>query len=239
MRKKSHRQNVGQPRNLSLLSALTDEWRLPRQLLQLFLHLPRLSPDGAQAGFPVMVLPGYMTTDRSTFFLRRFLAWHGFDVFPWGLGLNRGNTMEFVHKVADRCRQILKKNKHPVALIGWSWGGYIAREVARDYPALVHHVVTLGSPIVGGAQFTAWAGINRRRGVDLDTIARAILERTATPITVPITSIYSKSDKVVSWKASIDEDKRHRVTNHEVNSSHAGLGMNREVYRILIETLKK
>jgi pimeloyl-ACP methyl ester carboxylesterase len=38
----------------------------------------------------------------------------------------------------------------PVVLVGWSLGGYIACEYAREHPRAVRKIVTLGSPVIGG-----------------------------------------------------------------------------------------
>jgi pimeloyl-ACP methyl ester carboxylesterase len=57
---------------------------------------------------------------------------------------------------------------------GWSLGGVIAREAAREAPSLIRHVVTIGSPVFGGPKYTALARIYRARGVDLDAIEKAI-----------------------------------------------------------------
>jgi hypothetical protein len=46
---------------------------------------------------------------------------------------------------------------------------------------------------------------------------------------VPTTSIYSRTDGVVNWKACLRAD----VNPIEVNGSHVGLALNPEVYRIL------
>jgi hypothetical protein len=46
---------------------------------------------------------------------------------------------------------------------------------------------------------------------------------------VPTTSIYSRSDGVVNWRACLRSD----VNAIEVKGSHVGLALNPEVYRIL------
>jgi hypothetical protein len=50
---------------------------------------------------------------------------------------------------------------------------------------------------------------------------------------VPTTSIYSRSDGVVNWKACLRPD----INSIEVNGSHVGLALNPEVYRILAHLL--
>ncbi len=51
----------------------------------------------------------------------------------------------------------------PVVLVGWSLGGYIAREYAREHPGHVRAIVTLGSPVIGGPRYTATAERAPRR----------------------------------------------------------------------------
>jgi pimeloyl-ACP methyl ester carboxylesterase len=77
----------------------------------------------------------------------------------------------------------------PVRLVGWSLGGVLARETARDRPELVRRVITLRSPIVGGPKYTTVGRAYRQQGVDLDALEAAIETREATPIRVPITAI--------------------------------------------------
>jgi triacylglycerol lipase len=46
-------------------------------------------------------------------------------------------------------------------------------------------------------------------------------------------AVYSRTDGIVSWQACLDPDARHI----EVRSSHAGMSVNRAVYRVLAEVL--
>ena len=51
-----------------------------------------------------------------------------------------------------------------------------------------------------------------------------------------MTSIYSKSDGVVAWRAAIDPVNRH-VEHVQVRESHFSLGFSSRVFRILAERL--
>ncbi len=206
------------------------------EFVRLAMAWPELSAQTRGHGEPVLVLPGYGASDASTFPLRRYLAWLGYDPRGWGLGRNTGNVREMLPQVADQVRQLKEQAGNPVDIIGWSLGGVIAREVARDYPDTVRQVVTLGSPVVGGAKYTSFGRLFARRGADLDEMEAKIAARETRPITVPVTSIYSKRDGIVGWQAAIDRHNA-QVEHIEVRATHLGLGLSPEVFMIIARKL--
>jgi pimeloyl-ACP methyl ester carboxylesterase len=123
-----------------------------------------------------------------------------------------------------------------VRLIGWSLGGYLAREAARERPREIERVVTLGSPVVGGPKYTVVGHYYARQGYDLDEIEAAVAQRDRTPLKVPVTAVYSRADGVVAWRACIDS-ANECVEHVEVATTHLGLGFSPEVYRIVAERL--
>ena len=205
-------------------------------LLRLLPKLPALANQPRGNGEPVTVLPGFSATDRSTSALRTYLRYLGYDARGWGLGKNRGDVPSLIPQVVDVVSRRAEREGRPIRLVGWSLGGYLAREAARDLPDCVEQVITLGSPIVGGPRFTATAAIYEKRGTDFDEIERAIEEREQTPIRVPISVIYSKSDGVVAWRACIDR-KNDDVEHFRVESTHIGLGFAPEVFSIVASEL--
>lgn len=188
--------------------------------------LPR-GPRGA--GRPVVVLPGYLAADGATVVLRRYLAGLGYDARGWGLGKNSGQVDRFAAAVSEQ----LGGFSQPVALIGWSLGGVIARQVARDRPAFVSQVITLGSPI-GADHPTAFSPLSTPE--QRVAYAERVDAREAAPISVPVTSIYTKQDRVVPWQDSIDRTNPH-AEHIEVHSAHSGLVFSREVFTTLASLL--
>lgn len=206
------------------------------ELPRLLLHAPRLAAAPRGTGAPVVVLPGYATTDASTAPLRAYLAWLGWDVRGWGLGKNGGDAPALHRRLVPSIERLSATSGQRVRLVGWSLGGYLAREVARDLPEAVESVVTLGSPVVGGPKYTAVAHAYRRRGHDLDAIEAAVAARCRVPLAVPVTAIYSRTDGVVAWQACLD-DGSPNVEHVEVATTHVGLGFSARVWEVVARRL--
>lgn len=210
------------------LTALREALRLPRFWLQTRRQLPR--GQGR-----VVVIPGFGTGDGSTAVLRATIRSLGYDVRGWGLGRNLGEVEQLLPRVAEVVRDAALDG--PVHLVGWSLGGYLAREVARDNPERVLQVITLASPIIGGPKYTAAAGYYRNRGVDLDAIEAKIEARNATPLQVPVLALYSERDNVVCPGACIDHHSP-QVEHVRVNQcQHASFGFNPRVLGLVAEQL--
>ncbi len=208
------------------------------ELPRLALRFPTLALQPRGRGEPVMVLPGYGADDGSTLVLQGYLRWLGYRAQGWELGRNDGAVPRLLPLATQRVEAIADAAGAPVALVGWSLGGYIAREVARDLPARVTQVVTLGTPVVGGPKYTSVASAYRRRGVDLDAVERAVRERARRPIRRPITAIFSRNDQIVSWQACIDT-RSPEVEHVEADATHVGLGFPPDVFRILATRLAR
>ena len=156
----------------------------------------------------------------------------GYDARPWGRGTNRGTP---VRDVAALCATLSREHHEPVALVGWSLGGLIAREVARAIPRRVSHVITYGTPVVGGPTYTFAGRMYGERASRRAERLGAQLEAVR-PIQVPITAIYTRADRIVDWRACID--RRSRDVRHvEVRSTHLGLGVDPDVWWVVAQTL--
>jgi pimeloyl-ACP methyl ester carboxylesterase len=206
-------------------------------LPRLGLSLGALNREPAGDGSLVLVLPGFGVGDASTWPLRTFLANRGYRVRGWGLGTNRNDVPTAIAAMARAVADHAAAQRAPVSLVGWSLGGYIAREVAREQPEAVRRVVTLGSPVIGGPRYTSLAGLAPLQGWDLDFIEAEVERRKAVPLRVPVTAVYSRRDGIVAWQACIDPENDAPIEHVEVTSSHLGLGVDPDVYRIVARRL--
>lgn len=110
---------------------------------------PPIRISGAGKGEPVIVIPGMMSGDNATSFLRRSLAASGFDARPSGLIFNTGATPQRVNQLQRRIAALHEETGKQITLLGWSLGGLYARLLGQRCSEHLCRVVTLGSPFSG------------------------------------------------------------------------------------------
>lgn len=239
------------------LRALGDLARLPRTLASTYWRRPQTLGQGRT----VVVLPGFGADDRSMWPLRHYLRRYGFDSRGWGLGRNLAG-LDRPHRLQDvswglsyagpyrgeagvpwlcdlmvqTVRDLVDAEGAPVSLVGWSLGGTIAREVARDLPGVVDQVVTLGSPVIGGPKYTRAAATLQRKGLNLDWIEAQVDQRNRTPLPCPVSAIVSPTDGVVDLSAAVCPQQAN-TRYHYVDAAHLGLGLNAAVLEIVVREL--
>jgi pimeloyl-ACP methyl ester carboxylesterase len=172
-------------------------WHLPRMLS----GLGPLGPRGPEDGPPVLVIPGFLATDRTTMELRRALARAGWRSHPWMLGMNGGakaNTMDLLQQRLDA---IFQDAGQPVLIVGWSLGGMFARELACRSPDKVRAVITLGSPFSGNLKTN-----NNVRGfyelIAGHDVNLPPFEHFRTKPPVPTLALWSRKDGIVAPSAA-------------------------------------
>jgi pimeloyl-ACP methyl ester carboxylesterase len=185
-------------------------------------------------GHPVLVMPGMLATDLSTVPLRRELGRFGYEAYGWRCGRNVGPRLRVIRRLAERIENLHDRHGQPVSLLGWSLGGLYAREMAKLLPESVRCVITLGSPVSGTPRATnVWRVFQLVNGGMPDLRAQRRLRE---PPPVPTVSIYSRSDGVVAWRASLNPAEAH-CENIEVFASHLGLGVNPLALAVIADRL--
>jgi pimeloyl-ACP methyl ester carboxylesterase len=186
-------------------------------------------------GHPVLVLPGLVAGDRSTYPLRRFLSHLGYQASPWEQGLNFGPRDHVVKNLVDRVRALQKKHDQKVTLIGWSLGGAMANALALRMPERIRQVVTMGSPLTGHPKGTnAWRIFEAVSGFRADD--ERLMALVSGRPTVPTTSIMSKTDGIVNWRMSLAQESEI-AENIETSATHLGMGANPAVLWIIANRL--
>ena len=175
-------------------------------------------------GHGVLVIPGLLGSDFSTSVLRTYVRRLGYQAVGWHLGRNRGPTQQVIDELPRQLLALAAGTGRPVSLVGWSLGGIYARELARQYPAQVRQVITLGSPfaLTNNRQSHADRAYRRRAHLHAKQ-GLPTPQQVAEPIGVPSTAVYSRYDGIVAWQACIcAESALHE--NVEVCCAHLGFG---------------
>lgn len=203
------------------------ELRAPWELWSVLPSWPVLAQSPRGDGHPVIVFPGLSASDGSTIPLRAYLSNLGYDVSGWNQGYNFGPRAGILETAKRQVQDTCDAAGEAVSLIGWSLGGIYARELAKELPQHVRSVVTLGTPFAGTHRSTnAWRLYELTSGQDItQEVSRFDLPA---PPPVPTTSVFSRTDGVVAWPASIQQPhpQNPHTENVEVYASHIGIGLN-------------
>ncbi len=226
----------------SLLLALLEAPRALSEATSLIPAHSMLTGLDPGDGHAVMTLPGFMASDRSTRVLRRYILEWGYDANAWDLGRNLGVTRDrdLESLLDEKLRRLYDESGGKVSLVGWSLGGLFAREMARRQPQYVRFVITLGSPFGNPKATNAWRLYEFMSGMTVDDEAiRRRVRRVREPIPeVPVTSIFSKTDAIVSWRIS-KLPPGELVENIGISGSHFGMGFNPAVLYAIADRLRQ
>ena len=230
----------------AFLNTLTE---LPRAMLEiggLLSLLPSLSLTASVMArgdkHPLLLVPGFMAGDASLVLLRRYLGYLGYQPETWGFGRNTGSPEHLFDHLPERLAEMADKAGEPVSLIGQSLGGVYSRELAREYPALVRQVITLGSPFRTSGTANTVRGLSHifrlSSGKSVDEVVDMLKDRDfhESP-DVPLTAIFSKGDGVVHWESCREAVEDHHTQNIQVPGSHCGMGFNSLIYYIIADRL--
>lgn len=207
-------------------------------------------PRGGSA--PVLAIPGFLAGDASLSVMRGWLWRIGYRAHSTGIHANVDCSDRAVNALERRLENIAHETGRRVALIGHSRGAHFAKALAVRRPELVCSVVSLGSgldtpfdisvPTQAAVSLAReWFALTSERFARNGCFTASCKCRFARdygsdwPTDVPLTSIYSKGDGVVRWRACVVPYARCV----EVSGSHVGLAFNRKVYRELAHTLAR
>jgi pimeloyl-ACP methyl ester carboxylesterase len=194
-------------------------------------------PEGD--GHPVILIPGLASDERALLPLRNCCEALGYAVYDWQQGFNlgpHGDTDEWLHNLAEHVRGVATLHSRRVSLVGWSLGGFYAREIAKLRPPLVRQVLTLGTPFAREGQETQVAWLYRLVNGRASLVDEQFSTRLCTTPPVPTTSIYNRADGVVAWQTCL-LDGSFEAEDVQANSSHAALPWSPQVLRIVADRL--
>jgi pimeloyl-ACP methyl ester carboxylesterase len=201
-------------------------------------------------GAPALLICGFLAGDDSLRLLAGWLKRIGHRPVRSRIRWNVGCLGTGVDRLEQRLEQTAELHGSRIALVGQSRGGCMARALAVRRPDLVSRVVTLGSPLLDPLAIhpAVWAqvhavGLLGTLGVPGlfssgckagPCCARANAEVAAPlPDGVALTSVWSRSDGIVRWRACLDP----QADLVEVRASHIGMAAHPGVYRAVARAL--
>ena len=191
-------------------------------------------PRGPLDGQPVLVIPGFLCSDQTTFSLRRELARAGFRVHGWKQGFNLGAKPDTLEKLGERIDSL--DHQRPIVIVGWSLGGLFGREYARYHPERVKAIITLGSPFSGDPrQNNVWPLYERvaKHPVDDPPVPR-ITEKPP----VPHLALWSRRDGLIAPRSARGlEDERDKEV--ELDCHHMAFGISKRAARNVVDEVRK
>jgi triacylglycerol lipase len=229
---------------------LRGELRYGLELSRLLRDRTFLWPGRHPDSPPVLLVPGFMAGDPSLSVLSGWLRRRGSTTSSAGMLVNSDCAERGVAGLERRVARLAERTGRKVVLIGQSRGGGQARVAALRNPGLVSDLVMLGSPVLAPldvgpgvlrtVRSIAWLGDRGFPGVfstecgDGPCCAAFREEITAPlPDEIRAVAIYSKTDGIVSWPACLDASADHV----EVRSSHTGMSVHADVYRVIARVL--
>jgi triacylglycerol lipase len=229
-------------------------WREGRVVLEqaALLRDPVLRGDGVPRGdgSPVLLIPGFLAGDPSLATMARFLRRIGHHPCRARMRANVDCTTRALDRLEAEAERLAEGHGAPVAVVGQSRGGSMARLLAVRRPDLVRAIVCLGSPVTDQfavhplvrVQVTALGVLGTLgvpglfgRGCADGACCAVTREQAAAPFpeNVAYTAVYSRTDGIVDWNACLDPAARHV----EVDASHIGMAVNAQVFRAVAGAL--
>ncbi|MEO6606777.1 MAG: alpha/beta fold hydrolase [Aeromicrobium sp.] len=194
-------------------------------------------------GRPVLAIPGFSANDKMTGRLRGHLNHHGFKAHGWGQGSNIGLTDELIDGLEARFTDLVKRYDEPISVVGWSFGGVLARHLAHTYPDDVRQIVCLGSPWrADGERTRATAMFEKsRKKHGISDRARPMIDLLRGNVPVPTTAVWSKSDGIVPWRGCrVDDATLPAIAeNVEIVSSHVGMVASPVALAVVVDRLSQ
>jgi len=202
-------------------------------------------------GSAVVLVPGFLGTDRYLTRLRSWLERIGYRAYFSGIGFNADCPNILIQRrLNENVEKALLETERKIHLLGHSLGGIIARSIANQRPGDIASVITLGSPFRGTvAHRTVLRAAEHVRKQILAEHGPGVLPtcytgrctcnfldslRRKMPGSVMETAIYTQNDGIVDWRYCVTGNADN---DFEVPGTHIGLVFNSSAYTIIANRL--
>lgn len=190
----------------------------------------------------VVIIPGLYAGDVAVSVLRKWIERLGFETRETGIRSNIDYTSPTLEGMRSVVKDASGNGKKRVVLIGHSRGGMLARIIGEELGDSVSMVICMGSPqharfalpaLTFGAAAIAYGLSYMRRGNMVEDEMRLFSALDKMP-RQPTVSVYSRTDGIVDWRSCMGDN----IKCVEVNGSHLGMVVNKDVYEIIYRHLE-
>lgn len=229
--------SIHHPHLLDERGVASELWRFMRSDTQRGIGIPHGN------GEPVLTIPGAASGDWILAPMNSYLRNIGYTPYPSGILLNVQPGENYMRRLSDVLKKIADETGQKVSIVGHSLGGSLGKILSDNHPEEVEKVVGVA------AVFNSSIGINPLLfaallpvfAYDLAAFGPSVLPREIKifheldePAKVPVYSIYSKKDGILTFFSCIRGDS----TNIKVDSTHIGMIWNEESMRALATVLR-
>ncbi|MFL9966191.1 alpha/beta fold hydrolase [Paraburkholderia sediminicola] len=128
-----------------------------------------------------------------------------------------------LERLGNHLKQIHALYRLSVSLVGWSFGGIHARQLASKYPELVRQVVTLATPVADNSDATHAGWLLNMLSSGISPMNHVSTRRSDAATSVPCASVYSKTDGIVAWEGCISTESTNHRNIEVADVSHLGM----------------
>jgi len=202
-------------------------------------------------GSAVVLVPGFLGTDRYLGQLHSWLGRIGYRPFFSRIGFNAEcPNLLIQRRLNESIDDAIAETGAKIHLIGHSLGGIIARAVAGQRPNDIASVTTLGSPFRGTVVHrTVLHAAEAVRLRILNSHGSGVLPscytghctceflsslRRSVPASILETAIYTRADGIADWRYCVTGNDEN---DFEVPGTHIGLAFNAAAYGIIAQRL--
>jgi triacylglycerol lipase len=209
-------------------------------------HRVWMEPPLDARGLPVLLIGGLAASAAQLGTLAEWLTRLNcrVQIASIGNGLDCGEST--LTQVIPQLSALAERSGRACMVVGHSRGGQIARALAVRHPELVQCLIAMGSPLnrllgvhpllkvevamLGLAGSLGLPGLLRPSCLWGMCCRRLRSDVSAPfPVDVPFLSVFSKRDRMVDWRSTLDPAARHR----ELTSTHGGLVCDPEAFQLL------
>ena len=203
-------------------------------------------------GRPVLLIPGFLAGDGTLATMTKWLRANGYWTRRAGIRANVGCSQEACERIEERLEALADRTGQPVAIVGQSRGGVLARVVAApaarpgvgDHHARRPHGRDAARAPAGAApgrrgrrarhrpRARACSAMSCWRGACCEAFRADLIGDF--PAGVGYVCVYSRSDGIVDWRACLDGAADEHV---EIDASHCGMALSRGAYRVVARAL--